>query len=203
MRYSPSAAAYNLPNLARWALPVLLCVIATAGIPARAAAEAQLALRDVGIRVDDGRVRTRLASRTSVARRRTQGGRIRADAATQLRDRDRPRAPVHARRRGRRARAALRSQLPRAEPALARAQPQHRRAVRLRLARRRARANLGTPRLADPRHGTPARRPRLPRAHPCRARPQHRPRATPTDRRTCRATAGAGGLPRTRPRAPA
>ena len=54
MRYSPSAAAYKLPNLARWALPVLLCVIATAGIPARAAAQAQLALRDVGIRVDDG-----------------------------------------------------------------------------------------------------------------------------------------------------
>ena len=54
MRYSPFAAADKLPNLARWALPVLLCVIATAGIPARAAAEAQLTLRDVGIRVDDG-----------------------------------------------------------------------------------------------------------------------------------------------------
>ena len=54
MRYSPPAAAPKPPFLARWILPLLLCVTATFAAPERAWAQAALALSDVGIRVDDG-----------------------------------------------------------------------------------------------------------------------------------------------------
>ena len=54
MRYSSSAAVSKPPFLARWTLPLLLCVIATFTAPERAWAQASLALSDVGIGIDDG-----------------------------------------------------------------------------------------------------------------------------------------------------
>ena len=54
MRYSSSAAESKPPFLARWILPLLLCVIATFTTPSPARAQASLALSDVGIGVDDG-----------------------------------------------------------------------------------------------------------------------------------------------------
>ncbi|HET9694837.1 MAG TPA: DUF4390 domain-containing protein [Steroidobacteraceae bacterium] len=53
MRYSPHAAAFSAPYLARRALLLLLCVFATVGPPAAGAAESRLALRDVAIAVDE------------------------------------------------------------------------------------------------------------------------------------------------------
>jgi hypothetical protein len=54
MRYSSPAAASKPPFWARRAVSLLLCVIATAGLPGRAVADSELALRDVGVTVDDG-----------------------------------------------------------------------------------------------------------------------------------------------------
>ncbi|HET7202185.1 MAG TPA: DUF4390 domain-containing protein [Steroidobacteraceae bacterium] len=54
MRYSRFVVASKPSFLARWAVRVLLCVIATAGAPAASAAEARLGLRDVAVRLDDG-----------------------------------------------------------------------------------------------------------------------------------------------------
>ena len=53
MRYSSFAAASKLPNLARQALRVLLCVIATAALQPAASAETRLALREVAVAVDE------------------------------------------------------------------------------------------------------------------------------------------------------
>ena len=54
MRYSSYAAVSKPPFLARWILPLVLCVIATFTAPNPAWAQASLALSDVGIGVDDG-----------------------------------------------------------------------------------------------------------------------------------------------------
>jgi hypothetical protein len=54
MRYSSSVAASKFPSWARWILPMLLCVIATLAVPARALAQASLTLADVAIGTDDG-----------------------------------------------------------------------------------------------------------------------------------------------------
>jgi hypothetical protein len=54
MRYSSPAAASKPSFLARWALSLLLCVIATLAVPGRAAAQSSLALFDVAVGVDDG-----------------------------------------------------------------------------------------------------------------------------------------------------
>jgi hypothetical protein len=54
MSYSPAAAASKPPFLARWAVRLLLCVIATFGAPADAADESKLAIRDVAVAVDEG-----------------------------------------------------------------------------------------------------------------------------------------------------
>jgi hypothetical protein len=54
MRYSPPVIASKPSFLARWTLPLLLCVIATAGAPDAVAAESRLELRDVAVAADDG-----------------------------------------------------------------------------------------------------------------------------------------------------
>jgi hypothetical protein len=54
MRYSSPAAASKPSFLAKWTVPLLLCVIATLAIPGRASAQASLALFDVAVGVDDG-----------------------------------------------------------------------------------------------------------------------------------------------------
>ena len=54
MRYSPPATTSKPPILVRWALSLLLCVIATVAVPGQAAAQAALSLFDVGIADDDG-----------------------------------------------------------------------------------------------------------------------------------------------------
>jgi Domain of unknown function (DUF4390) len=54
MSYSPVAAASQAPFLARWALQLALCVIATSAGLAGTASAAGLGLRDVAVRADEG-----------------------------------------------------------------------------------------------------------------------------------------------------
>ena len=54
MSYSRPAIASKSPFLARWTVAVLLCVIATLGAGPSNAQDSRLALRDVGVTVDEG-----------------------------------------------------------------------------------------------------------------------------------------------------